>query len=128
VHTDVNEAKRQNDTVLLEVLAVVREELDEVKEKLIDALHDMMNAARDKMEEEKKDEGDEWDDEKMLIDSLPGMTDAERDEMEEKGENIEKQQAKEDEKAGIGAVVSARKDTLKPPCALPLRSKSDTHN
>jgi hypothetical protein len=73
----MNEAKRQNDTGLLEVLTVVREELDEV---------------------------------------------------EEKGEDIEKQQAKKNEKAGIGAVVSARKDTLKPPCALPLRSKSDTHN
>jgi hypothetical protein len=99
----MNEAKRQNDTGLLEVLAVVREELDEVEEKLIDPLNDMMDAARDKMEEEEKDEGDEWDDEKMLIDSLPGMTDAERDEMEEKGEDIEKQQAKKNEKAGIGS-------------------------
>jgi hypothetical protein len=64
----------------------------------------------------------------VLIDSHPGITDAERDDIEEKCEDIEKQQVKEEEKAGIGAVVAAHKDTLKPPLALPALSKSGTHN
>jgi hypothetical protein len=72
VNCNVDEAKRQNDTTLLEVLAVLREELDEVKEKLMDVHTDMNNAERAEVEDD--------EDEKKLIDSLNGMTAAERDE------------------------------------------------
>jgi hypothetical protein len=44
VHSDVDEVKRQNDTVLLEVLAAVREELDEVAENFIDDFTGITNA------------------------------------------------------------------------------------
>jgi hypothetical protein len=54
----------------------------------------------------------------LLIDALTDMAGAEKEEGKEKGKD----------KADIGAVMAAYKDTLEPPRALPLRSKSGTHN
>ncbi|KAI4618872.1 hypothetical protein J4E83_005823 [Alternaria metachromatica] len=135
------QARYQNDTGLLEMLALVREELDEVEEKLIDSPTGMTDAERagtahtdedeEKSEDEDEDEDEEENEEKPMK-PLLGMTDLERNEVEEKDKGKEKAQeeevAEENEKAEIGAVVPEHKDTLKPPRALPLRSKGGAAN
>jgi hypothetical protein len=128
----MSKAKYDNDSALLEVLAVVREELDEVEEKLIDSLTGMTDDERAEMAETDNDEEKEENEEKP-INSLPDMTDLESDEMVEKDKGKEKAQENEvvqekEEKAEIGAVVPEHKDTLKPPRALPLRSKGGAAN
>jgi len=129
-------AKYQNDPALFKVLAVVREELDEVEEKLIDSPTGMTYAERAGMahtdEDMEKSEDEDEESEEKPMNPLLGMTDLERDEVAEKDKGKEKAQenevAEENEKAEIGAVVPEHKDTLKPPRALPLRSKGGAAN
>jgi hypothetical protein len=90
----VDEVKRQNDTVLLEILAVVREELDEVAENFIDDFTAMTNVERAEVVMAE----DEDEDEKNPIDSLTGMTAGEKDEMVEKDEDKDKDKEQEKEK------------------------------
>jgi hypothetical protein len=101
-------ARHENDTGLLEMLALVREELDEVKEKLIDSRIDITDAESDGV----------------------GEIDEEKD--KEQGGDVprekEKEQEQEQEQAEIGDVMAAHKGTLKPPCALPIRSKGGPGN
>jgi hypothetical protein len=97
-------ARHENDTGLLEMLALVREELDEVEEKLINSRIDITDAESDGAEE----------------------TDEEMDEEQEKDTRWEKEQ--EQEQAEIGDVVAAHKGTLKPPRTLPVRSKGGAAN
>ncbi|KAI4650604.1 hypothetical protein J4E93_002961 [Alternaria ventricosa] len=131
-------ARYQNDPALIEVLAVVREELDEVKEKLIDSLTGMTDEERAEMartdeDNAKSEDEDEDETEEKPVNPLLGMIDLERDEVVENDNGEEKAQEKEvaeenEEKAEIGAVVHEHKDTLKPPRALPLRSKRGAAN
>jgi len=120
------------------MLAVVREELDEVKEKLIDSLTGMTDEERAEMartDEDNEDSEDEDEDEteEKPINPLLGMIDLERDEVVENDNGEEKAQEKEvaeenEEKAEIGAVFHEHKDTFKPPRALPMRSKRGATN
>jgi archaellum component FlaD/FlaE len=114
------QAKRQKNAFMLELLAGVREELDEVEEDFMEELTGMTAAERAEEEEKEDQKNMMFEYEEYNMETDDDDDDEEEKEDEETHEN--------EENADVEAVVAAPKETLEPPRALPLRCKGDAAN